>query len=163
MPAIAHPDGYELSDDPDRLDADRVHHWLSTDAYWAVGRPRDVFDRTVAGSVVFGVYRVADGDQVAFARVVTDGAVFGYLCDVYVEPAERGRGLGGWMVGAVRDHLAALGLRRLLLITGDAHGVYARLGFAAVSRPGDWMEIDLRQLPVTSTTGKDPNAESPLR
>jgi GNAT superfamily N-acetyltransferase len=133
-------DGYQLTTDPDRLDLRLVHDWLSTDAYWALGRRREVTDRSVAGSVVYGVYRPGDGRQVAFARAVTDSATFAWLCDVYVDRAERGRGLGTWMVGAVRDHLAGLGVRRVLLATDDAHGVYARLGFTPLAEPGRWME-----------------------
>jgi len=133
-------DGYEFTSDPDRLDLGLVHDWLSTDAYWALGRSRDTVDRSVAGSLVYGVYRPGDGRQVAFARAVTDSATFAWLCDVYVDPAERGRGLGTWMVGAVRDHLAGLGVHRVLLATKDAHGVYARLGFSPLAEPGRWME-----------------------
>jgi GNAT superfamily N-acetyltransferase len=133
-------DGYQLTSDADRLDVGLVHEWLSTDAYWALGRSRDTMDRSVAGSLVYGVYRPGDGRQVAFARVVTDSATFAWLCDVYVDRAERGRGLGTWMVGAVRDHLAGLGVRRVLLATDDAHGVYARLGFTPLAEPGRWME-----------------------
>ena len=133
-------DGYELSDDRDRIDLPLVHRWLSTDAYWALGRPLDKMRAAVAGSDPYGIYR--DGRQVAIARVVTDGAVFAYLCDVYVEPAHRGRGLGGWLVGSLRAHYAGRGLRRFLLVTRDAHEVYARQGFTAVE-PGRWMECDL--------------------
>jgi GNAT superfamily N-acetyltransferase len=98
----------------------------------------------VAGSAVYGLYRVADGQLVAFARAVTDGATFAWLCDVYVDRPERGRGLGRWLVGAARDHLAALGVRRMTLATRDAHGVYAKLGFTPLARPEQWMELDLR-------------------
>jgi GNAT superfamily N-acetyltransferase len=134
-------DGYELSADPDRIDLPLVHRWLSTDAYWAMGRPLEKTSAALAGSEVFGIYR--DGAQAALARVVTDGAIFAYLCDVYVDPAHRGRGLGGWLVRSLRDHYAALGLHRFLLVTRDAHAVYAPHGFTEVE-PGRWMECDLR-------------------
>jgi GNAT superfamily N-acetyltransferase len=137
---ITNPDGYTLTTDPRRLDLDRVYSWLSTDAYWALGRPREVVERGFAGSLGFGVYR-PDGVQVAVARAVTDAATFAWLCDVYVEPAERGRGLGTWMVGAVRDELAARGVRRVLLATADAHGVYAKLGFVPLIDTDSWMEL----------------------
>ena len=155
-------DGFELSDDPARLDLDRVHHWLSTDTYWATGRPAEVVRAAVAGSLPFGIYRPGDGRQVAFARVVTDGAVFAYPADVYVDRAYRGTGLGRWLVGTVRDHLAARGLRRFLLTTHDAQGVYAPLGFEHVV-PGRWMECSLQDRHVTSDTSKDRGATSPLR
>lgn len=134
-------DGYELSADPDRIDLPLVHRWLSTDAYWALGRPLERLRAAFAGSEVFGIYRA--GAQVAVARVVTDGAIFAYLCDVYVDPAHRGLGLGGWLVGSLRELYAARGLSRFLLATKDAHTVYAPHGFAEVE-PGMWMVCDLR-------------------
>jgi GNAT superfamily N-acetyltransferase len=137
---ITNPDGYTLSTDPARLDLDRVYTWLSTDAYWAAGRSRERVARGFAGSVTFGVYR-PDGAQVAIARAVTDLATFAWLCDVYVDRAERGRGLGTWLVGAARDELAARGVPRFLLATNDAHGVYAKLGFAPLTHPDRWMEL----------------------
>jgi GNAT superfamily N-acetyltransferase len=135
------PDGYEISTDPARLDAALVHRWLSHDSYWAMGRPRDKHDRAVAGSLNFGAYRAGSGLQVAYARVVTDYATFGWLCDVYVDRAVRGQGLGTALVTAVRDHLAPCGLRRLLLATNDAHGVYAKLGFTPLASPEKWMTL----------------------
>jgi GNAT superfamily N-acetyltransferase len=79
--------------------------------------------------------------QVAFARVVTDSVTFAWLCDVYVDRAERGRGLGTWMVGAIRDELSTRGVRRILLATADAHGVYAKLGFTPLAELDWWMEL----------------------
>lgn len=133
-------DEFELSGDRTRIDFDRVHRWLSTDTYWAAGRPPDQMRAALAGSEPFGIYR--GEEQVAVARVVTDGAIFAYLCDVYVEPAHRGHGLGSWLVGALRAHYSARGLRRFLLVTRDAHELYARHGFTEVA-PGRWMERDL--------------------
>jgi GNAT superfamily N-acetyltransferase len=153
-------DGFELSDDPDRLDVKLVHHWLSTDTYWAAGRSLDVVRAAIAGSTAVGVY-AATGRQVAFARVVTDGAVFAYLCDVYVDRDCRGTGLGRWMVRHLRDDLAARGLKRFLLTTRDAHGVYGPLGFAPAD-PARWMECDLAEVVVSSATGKDRTAGWPL-
>jgi GNAT superfamily N-acetyltransferase len=97
----------------------------------------------VAGSLVCGGYDDA-GRQVGFARAVTDGATFGWICDVYVDRPARGRGLGRRMVAALRDELNQRGVRRLILVTKDAHGVYAALGFAPVAKPGQWMELDTR-------------------
>lgn len=139
IPPLA--EGYELSTDPGRLDTERVHHWLSTDAYWAIGRPRDKQDRAIAGSLNFGVYDTASGDQVAYARVVTDMATFAWLCDVYVDRAVRGKGIGVALVGAVREHLRPYGLRRIMLATRDAHGVYEKLGFAPPAEPDIWMVL----------------------
>ncbi|MDX3518637.1 GNAT family N-acetyltransferase [Streptomyces scabiei] len=135
------PGGYEMSDDPARLDVARVHHWLSTDAYWALGRPREKLESAIRGSLNFGVYAEGSGEQVAYARVVTDRATFAWLCDVYVDRSVRGKGLGTAMVAAVRDHLGPYGLRRVLLATHDAHGVYAKLGFQPLAEPDRWMAL----------------------
>lgn len=146
-------DGYLLSDDPDRIDIDRVHRWLSTDAYWALGRSRETVVRAFRASRPFGIYTERDGSQVAVARVVTDGATFAWLCDVYVARGERGKGLGSWLVRTIREHLADLDVRRILLATADAHGVYAALGFTPLADPNRWMELDRH--PVTPVTSKE--------
>ncbi|MFG2588723.1 GNAT family N-acetyltransferase [Streptomyces sp. NPDC048438] len=134
---------YEISDDPARLDAARIHHWLSTDAYWALGRTREQQDRAIAGSLNYGAYDLASGAQAAYARVITDRASFAWVCDVYVDRAARGRGLGTQLVTAVRDDLAPLGVRRFLLATKDAHGVYAKLGFTPLAEPDMWMSLQV--------------------
>ncbi|MEU6376396.1 GNAT family N-acetyltransferase [Streptomyces sp. NPDC046909] len=132
-------DGYEISADPDRIDPARVHQWLSTDAYWALGRSREKQDRAIAGSLNFGVYDTVSGEQVAYARIITDRATFAWLCDVYVDPSVRGKGIGTALVEAVREHLRPYGLRRILLATHDAHGVYAKAGFEPLANPDQWM------------------------
>ncbi|MEU7756399.1 GNAT family N-acetyltransferase [Micromonospora sp. NPDC049101] len=161
MFSLTRTDGHLLSTDPTRLDLALVHLWLSTDAYWALGRDRETTARAFAGSLPFGVYRPEDDRQVAVARVVTDGATFAWLCDVYVDRAARGRGLGGWLVAAIRDHLDDLGVRRILLATNDAHQVYARVGFTPLDMPERWMQLD-RRVPVTPITGKEQSAVTPL-
>ncbi|MFF1873175.1 GNAT family N-acetyltransferase [Streptomyces sp. CB03911] len=135
------PADYELSTDPARLDTDLVHRWLSQDAYWALGRPREKHDLAVASSLNFGIYERSAGAQVGYARVVTDRATFAWLCDVYIAPQARGRGLGTALAAAVRDHLAPYGVRRVLLATADAHGVYAKAGFVPLPKPDWWMAI----------------------
>ncbi|WP_086725697.1 GNAT family N-acetyltransferase [Streptomyces carpinensis] len=137
--APALPEGYEFSADTDRVDVERVHGWLSADAYWAIDRPREKHERAMASSINFGVYDTASGEQVAYARVVTDRALFAWLADVYVHPSVRGNGVGTAFVGAIREHLRPYGLRRILLATEDAHGVYERLGFRPLDRPDQWM------------------------
>ncbi|MBM7440794.1 GNAT family N-acetyltransferase [Streptomyces sp. HB132] len=132
---------YEISDDPSRLDAARIHRWLSTDAYWALGRTREQQDRAMAGSHNFAAYDVVSGEQAGYARVVTDRATFAWVCDVYIDRAARGQGLGTRLVTAVRDELAPLGVRRFLLATKDAHGVYAKLGFTPLAEPDMWMVL----------------------
>ncbi|WP_406320859.1 GNAT family N-acetyltransferase [Streptomyces sp. NBC_01637] len=134
---------YEISSDPARLDPARIHHWLSTDAYWALGRTREKQDLAIAGSLNFGAYDVISGDQVGYARVVTDRATFAWLCDVYVERSARGHGLGTRLAAAVRDHLAPTGIRRLTLATDDAHGVYEKVGFKPLRDPEKWMYLRL--------------------
>jgi GNAT superfamily N-acetyltransferase len=135
------PDGYEISTDPSRLDAELIHRWLSKDAYWAMGRPRHKQDQAIANSLNFGVYSSVSGAQVGYARVVTDYATFGWLCDVYVDRTARGKGLGTALVAAVHDHLAPYSLRRVLLATADAHAVYAKAGFAPLDKPSKWMAL----------------------
>ncbi|HWG26922.1 GNAT family N-acetyltransferase [Actinospica sp.] len=127
-------DGYEISDDNDRLEIELIHDWLSTDAFWALGRSLETVRRSIAGSVNFGVYDES-GKQVAFARVVTDLATFAWLCDVYVDRVHRGLGIGTWLTATIRDHLAPFQLKRVLLSTKDAHEVYARAGFVKFPDP----------------------------
>ncbi|MEV4626619.1 GNAT family N-acetyltransferase [Micromonospora sp. NPDC049523] len=172
MLTITRTDGYEISSDPDRLDLDRVHHWLSTESYWALGRPYEVTVRAVAGSMPFGVYRPGDGAQVAFGRIVTDGATFAWLCDVFVDSAHRGRGLGGWLAETARDAVFELGVHRIMLVTVDAHDVYARIGFTPPATPHMLMELIRPRLTdgspgstadlVTPVTDKEELAGSPL-
>jgi GNAT superfamily N-acetyltransferase len=135
------PDGYEISTDPSRLDAELIHQWLSRDAYWALGRSREKQDQAIACSLNFGAYRRSSGTQAGYARVVTDCATFGWLCDVYVARSDRGKGLGTALAVAIRDHLAPYGLRRILLATADAHEVYAKVGFEPLAQPGKWMAL----------------------
>ncbi|GAA2750493.1 GNAT family N-acetyltransferase [Kitasatospora cinereorecta] len=131
---------YRISTDPDLLDLDLVHHWLSTDAFWALGRSRETVEKVAGASINFGAYD-GEGRQVAYARVVTDLATFGWLCDVYVDREHRGQGLGTRLAEAVRDHLAPYRLKRLMLSTLDAHEVYARAGFVPFPEPQNLMII----------------------
>jgi GNAT superfamily N-acetyltransferase len=129
---------YEISTDPARLDLDLTHRFLSEEAYWSPGVPRDVVERAIDGSIVFGIYH--DGRQVGMARVVSDKATFAWLCDVFVVPVERGHGLGKWLMECVKSHPDLQGLRRWMLATSDAHGLYAQYGFTPVD-PSRFMEI----------------------
>jgi GNAT superfamily N-acetyltransferase len=139
---LQRPDGLFISGDPDLVDLDRVCAWLAA-SYWASYRDRATIARAVAGSRCYGVYD-ADGAQLALTRVVTDGATFAWLCDVVVDEARRGRGIGSWLVGAVVAQLRAEDVARIVLTTRDAHGVYAPLGFEPLRVPRTWMEIDVR-------------------
>jgi GNAT superfamily N-acetyltransferase len=131
---------YRIDTDPALLDTDRVFHWLSVESYWARGRARSVIERGIAHSINFGVYHL-DGPQVGYARIVTDEATFAWLCDVYVDSTARGQGLGTWLAETVVAHLASYGVRRILLATNDAHGVYVKAGFAPLAEPTRWMEL----------------------
>src|SRR4051812_36811367 len=120
-------DGDEVSDDAARLDREAVHRYIASESYWAQGIPRATLDRAIDHSLCFGLYSA--GKQAGFARVVTDRATFAYVCDVYVEPAYRGTGLGVWLMDCVMSHPHLQGLRRICLMTRDAHALYARYGF----------------------------------
>ncbi|GLW55310.1 GNAT family N-acetyltransferase [Kitasatospora phosalacinea] len=141
MTSFELPAGYRVSTDPDRLDRAAVHRWLSEETYWALGRPREKQERAIDNSLNFGLYEEGSGTQVGYARVVTDRSTFAWLCDVFVAPQARGRGLGTALTAAVRDELAGLGLRRVMLATRDAHEVYARVGFEPMAESGKWMVL----------------------
>jgi GNAT superfamily N-acetyltransferase len=129
--------GYDISLDPARLQLDAVHGFIST-TYWASGMPRETMARAIANSVCVGAYR--DGEQVGFARVVTDRATFAYLADVFVLPDHGGKGLARALVTALHDHPDLQGLRRWMLATSDAHGVYAALGWQPIAQPELFMQ-----------------------
>ncbi|MEV6636075.1 GNAT family N-acetyltransferase [Actinoplanes sp. NPDC051470] len=136
MFSVRRDDGLLLTDDRDAIDLDRVHRWLSTDAWWALDRTAEQTRGIVAASRPYGVY--SDTGQVAFTRVVTDGLTFAYLADVFVDRAARGRGIGTWMTQQVCAHLDDQHIRTMVLATTDAHDVYARAGFSDVP-PRRWM------------------------
>lgn len=130
--------GYRFSSSTDDVDRALVHRWLSEQSYWARGRSRAVQDAAIDASRNYGVFDES-GIQVAYARVVTDGVTFAWLCDVFVDRSARGRGIGVALIEGVVADLEPLGLRRVALATGDAHGLYARFGFAPLAEPGQWM------------------------
>jgi GNAT superfamily N-acetyltransferase len=132
-----------LMNDVARLSVDTIHQWLADESYWARGRSRATVETSLEHSCAYGVLS-PDGATVAFMRVITDRATFGWITDVFVAPAVRGRGLGTWMVGQVSDYWLDAGIPRLLLGTADAHDVYARHGFHPLARPERFMEIDRR-------------------
>jgi GNAT superfamily N-acetyltransferase len=121
-------DGFEISDDPSRLDREQVWRWLSEQAYWAIGRSFDVVGRSIDGSLCLGVY-APGGAQVGFCRLVTDSATFAWLCDVFIAPTARGQRLGEWMVSVAVRHPRVADVRQQLLATADAHELYERFGF----------------------------------
>lgn len=135
-----HPTGtqmYEISTDARRLDVKAIHTFL-TGTYWSPGIPLEVVQRAVANSVCVGAYEATS--QVGFARMVTDQATFAYLADVYVLEAHRGKGLSKRMISALLELPALQGLRRMMLATRDAHGLYAGFGFTPLTNPSRFME-----------------------
>jgi GNAT superfamily N-acetyltransferase len=133
-----HRDNFTISTDLSRLDLDTICNFL-TRAYWAKGRPREYTERALANSLVFGVY---DGDrQIGLARVVTDYAIFAYLCDVFVHEDHRAHGLGKWLIQTILEHPDLKGVRRWLLVTSNAHGLYRQFGWDTLTNPNTWMEL----------------------
>jgi GNAT superfamily N-acetyltransferase len=129
---------YWITTDPQKLDLDAIHAFLSR-SFWAEGIPKDIVARSIANSLCFGLFEGTN--QVGFARVVTDRATYGYLCDVYVLESHRGHGLGKWLIETVMKHPDLQGLRRFQLVTRDAHGLYSRHGFGPPAHPDRHMEI----------------------
>lgn len=129
---------YEVSSDPTRLDLDAIHAYLSR-SYWSPDIPRSVVQRAIQHSICFGVYHLRE--QVGFARVVTDRATFAYLADVFILEAHRGRGLSKKLMASVMAHPDLQGLRRFMLATRDAHGLYRQFGFTDLANPSRIMEI----------------------
>jgi GNAT superfamily N-acetyltransferase len=132
--------GYTVSTDPSRLDVDMIHRFLSEESYWAKGRTREVTERAIANSYPFGVY--LDGEQVAFARVVTDTITFAWLADVFVVPEHRGDGVGKLLVRSVLSDERFRGMKRWFLGTADAHELYRQFGFSEAVNPGRFMAIE---------------------
>ena len=130
-------DGFTVSTEKAKLDREAIHAFLST-SYWARGIPRQVVDRSIEHSLCFGLYQ--GGRLAGFARVITDHATFAYLSDVFVLDAHRGRGIGTWFMEVVMAHPDLQNLRRWMLATADAHGLYRKVGFTELSKPERMME-----------------------
>ena len=128
---------YTISTAKERLDIEAIHAFL-TSSYWATGIPRAVVERSIEHSLCFGVYH--GQRQVGFARVITDFATFAYIGDVFIVEEYRGRGLSKWLVEAIAEHPDLQGLRRWLLLTRDAHGLYEKIGFTPARTPERVME-----------------------
>lgn len=136
----AAPGGYLISDDLTRFDFALGHRWIAEQSYWAQAIPLELFEKAVRGSLSFAAY-TADGAMAAMARVVTDRATFGWLCDVFVDEAHRGDGLGKALMAYFKAHPDLQGFRRMHLATRDAHGLYAQYGFGTLTAADRWMEI----------------------
>lgn len=131
--------GFTISTDKNLLDFEMIYNYLSKESYWSKGIAVERVQTSIDNSMCFGVY--ADGKQVAFARVVTDKAIFAYLCDVFVLDSHRGSGLSKWLLQTILAHPELQGLKRWTLATNDAHGLYKQFGFVPLSNPEKWMDI----------------------
>ncbi|HEX4061067.1 MAG TPA: GNAT family N-acetyltransferase [Streptosporangiaceae bacterium] len=132
------PDGYWVSDDRSLLDVPRVHAWISGESYWAAGRPQEVMARSIEHSLCLGLYDPG-GAQAGFARFVTDHATFAWLCDVFVDSAHRGRGLGVFLVQTAIGHPQVRDVRQLLM-ADPGRQLYRQQGFGPLISPERWME-----------------------
>jgi len=134
---MTEPVPVEISTDPSRFDLDVIHGYLAR-SYWAAGIPRETVERSIEGSLCFGAF---DGDrQIGFARVITDRATFAYLADVFVLEGFRGRGVATRLMEAIAAHPELQNLRRWLLVTRDAHALYAKFGFRPLEKAERHME-----------------------
>ena len=130
-------DAYVVSCDPARLDRTTIASFLAS-SYWSAGVPSETVDKSIEHSLCFGLFE--QERQLGFARVVTDYATFAYLADVFLLEAYRGRGLGEWLIECVTQHPELQGLRRWVLATRDAHGLYVKFGFTPLKQPDRFME-----------------------
>ncbi|TWF38816.1 acetyltransferase (GNAT) family protein [Chitinophaga polysaccharea] len=139
-----HEGEYTVSTDRSRLDINAIHDYLSRESYWSQNIPFDIVKQSVENSIPFGVYH--GQQQIGFARVITDNALFGYLADVYILTPHRGKGLSKLLMRTIMDHPVIKGLRRLLLITSDAHGLYRQFGFTEIPNPEKYMQVHIADL-----------------
>ncbi|MGO4452782.1 GNAT family N-acetyltransferase [Arthrobacter sp. RAF14] len=153
---------YRFSARLEDMDRGQVHRWLSEQSYWAEGRPRQTQDSAMDSSRNYGVFERSTGRQVAYARIVTDAVTFAWLCDVFVDPAARGHGVGKGLIAGVMADLEPLGLRRVLLATADAHGLYEQYGFEPLADPALFMVKPLPGSQGQNLTARSGNP-SPLR
>jgi GNAT superfamily N-acetyltransferase len=137
-------DGFCISTEKARLDLKAIHHFLSTQAYWSLNIPYSRVEEAVAHSLNFGLYYKEQ--QIGFARVVSDFSCIAYLGDVYVLPEFRGQGLSKWLMKTIMEYPELQGLRRWILSTVDAHGLYKQSGWAPVAYPERWMEVHNREV-----------------
>jgi len=136
-------DQFTISTDSARLDIDTICEFLKR-AYWANTRPRERTERAIQNSLVFGVYD--NGKQIGMARVVSDYSIFAYLCDVFIHEDYRAHGLGKWLIQTIMEHPDLKEMRRWILVTSDAHGLYKQYGFTSIEDPEHWMQL-FKQFP----------------
>lgn len=134
-----HKNDFTISTDPSKLDVDAIHRFLSTEAYWCLNIPKEKVKLSIEHSLCFGVYH--QGKQIGFARVISDYSTIAYLGDVYVLDDYRGQGISKWLMETIMSHPNLQGLRRWILLTGDAHGLYHQFGWTELADPSKWMEL----------------------
>jgi GNAT superfamily N-acetyltransferase len=132
-------DKFIISTDKTKLNTNYIHEYLANRSYWAENIPIAVVEKSIEGSLCFGIY--TEEQQIGFARVITDLSCFAYLADVFVDESFRGLGLSKWLMQVILAHPDLQGLRRFLLATRDAHGLYEQFGFSLLSYPEKWMHI----------------------
>lgn len=130
---------FRITTNKSKLNISYIHQYLSTESYWASNIPFETVRKSIEGSLCFGVFY--DDRQVGFARMITDGATFGYLADVFIDESYRGKGLGKWLMDTIMSHPELQGFRRIMLATRDAHGLYAKSGFTPLTFTERWMHI----------------------
>jgi GNAT superfamily N-acetyltransferase len=133
-----------ISTEKGKLDIDAIHDFLSTKAYWCLGIPKDKVQTAIEHSICFGVYQ--EKKQIGFARVITDFSTIAYLGDVYILEEHRGKGISKWLIETIMNHQNLQGLRRWILLTGDAHGLYRQFGWTDIEDPTKWMELHVKNI-----------------
>ena len=133
-------DEYSLSTDKSKLDLEMIHDFLSNQAYWAKGRSMSAVNKSIENSFCIGIY-TSNGQQVAFSRILTDYVAIGYIMDVFVLPEHRGKGLGKRLIEFIIHYEDFKNLKRFILGTQDAHGLYKQFGFKILEKPENWMEL----------------------
>jgi len=131
-------DEYWITTDKEKFDMDIIHSFL-TNSYWAEGISKEIIQRSIDGSLCFGVFE--NNKQIGFARMITDQATFAYLADVFILKEYRGRGLSKWLMEVIMSHPGLQGLRRMMLATRDAHELYKKFGFIPLTNADRWMQI----------------------
>lgn len=134
-----HRNQFTISTDNAKLDINAIHEFLSTKAYWCLNIPKATVEKAIANSLCFGVYE--RDKQIGFARVISDLSTIAYLGDVYVLEEYRGHGLSKWLIETIMTHPELQGLRRWILLTGDAHGLYRQFGWTDLADSSKWMEL----------------------
>ena len=134
---------YTISTDKSLLQVNRIHQFLSQEAYWCLDVPLSTVEQAILGSLCFGLYDESKNEklQIGYARIISDRATFAWLCDVYIEKNYRNQGLSKWLMECVMSHPDLKGLRRICLATKDAHKLYEKYGFEVTKTPGNWLEI----------------------